>query len=294
MKKRNQKKIRYILLLLVVTLFCTVVISAAVCHFALKVTDYTVSLDGVQASAKIVCISDLHSREFGKDNVRLLDQISAQIPDAIFVVGDMISNDATDTEVQQLLNLLIALQEIAPVYFAPGNHEEEYINNGGNDLLDRVSQTGAVVVNDSYVDTEIGGGQIRIGGTMGHAFPFGRTWEEFETSPEYVFLNEMEATELPTVVLAHMPDTFIFNNAYTYWNTDLVISGHTHGGVIRVPFVGGVYAPMQGLWPEYDCGYYCLGGHIQMVITSGLAGYDWVPRIFNRPEICIVHLEPVM
>ena len=126
---------------------------------------------------------------------------------------------------------------------------------------------------------------------MGHAFPFGRTMEEFENSDEYVFLREMEKTDVPTIVLAHMPDTFIFNGAHNYWdNIDFVVSGHTHGGVIRLPFAGGVYSPMQGLFPEYDHGFYMLGEEMQMVITSGLSGYKFVPRILNFPEICVLNL----
>ena len=116
--------------------------------------------------------------------------------------------------------------------------------------------------------------------------------EEFESSDEYIFLKDMEKTDLPTIVLAHMPDTFIFNGAHNYWsNIDLVVSGHTHGGVVRLPFVGGLYAPMQSFFPEYDYGFYMLGEKMQMVITSGLSGYKFIPRFLNLPEICVLNLE---
>lgn len=126
---------------------------------------------------------------------------------------------------------------------------------------------------------------------MGHAFPFGRTMEEFESSDEYVFLKDTENTDLPTIVLAHMPDTFIFNGAHNYWsNIDFVVSGHTHGGVVRLPFAGGLYAPMQGFFPEYDHGFYKLGEEMEMVITSGLSSYKFIPRFLNLPEICVLNL----
>ena len=97
---------------------------------------------------------------------------------------------------------------------------------------------------------------------------------------------------MPKICLAHMPDTFIFNGAYNLWNVDLVLSGHTHGGLIRLPFIGGLYAPMQGWFPEYDQGYFRLGEHMEMVITSGLAGHGMIPRINNPPEIVVIDLVP--
>ena len=192
-----------------------------------------------------------------------------------------------------MVALLCRLNEIAPTFFAPGNHELEYISRTGDDLLTKVSNAGITIVNDSYVDCNFGGQTIRIGGSMGHAFPFGRTLEEFQSSDIYKFLTEFEDTDLPTVCLAHMPDTFIFNNAASYWpGVDLVISGHTHGGMIRLPFVGGLIAPMQGFFPDYDRGYFKLSSNMQMIIGTGLAGYGIVPRIFNLPEICVIDIVP--
>ena len=158
------------------------------------------------------------------------------------------------------------------------------------DFLDAVTAAGAVVVNDSYVDVTLAGQPLRIGGTFGHAFPFGRTAEEFAASPEYRFLTAFEDTDRPTVCLAHMPDTFIFNGAAGYWDVDLVLSGHTHGGLIRLPWVGGLYAPMQGWFPPYDRGQFWLSDTMQLIITSGLAGYKAVPRVNNLPEIAVVTL----
>ena len=262
-----------------------------ICNTAVSVVSYNVKVDSVTTPVHAVVISDLHGKEFGRDNSRLIAKIEAQDPDVIFLVGDMIECDSDKDDVQRLLSFIEALVPVAPVYFSPGNHELEYIETDDT-LLEQVVGAGAVVVNDSYVDVEIAGQTLRIGGTMGHGFPFGRTKEEFEASPEYVFLSDFENTDEPKICLAHMPDTFIFNGAYNYWDVDLVLSGHTHGGLIRIPFAGGLYAPMQEWFPEYDRGYFLLGDHIQMIITSGLAGYKHIPRINNLPELVVVDIVP--
>lgn len=252
---------------------------------------YSVALQNLGGPVRIVLLSDLHGKSFGRDNSRLIAKIGEQSPDVIFLDGDMIDRSADPSDVQELLRLIERLCEIAPVYFAPGNHELEYMQTDDS-LLTQVTEAGAVVVNDSYVDVTIAGQPLRIGGTMGHAFYFGRSEEEFSSSPEYQFLKAFEDTDVPKICLAHMPDTFIFNGAYNLWNVDLVLSGHTHGGLIRLPFIGGLYAPMQGWFPEYDRGYFRLGEHMQMVISAGLSGHSVIPRINNPPEIVVIDLVP--
>lgn len=269
----------------------SLLLSVLICRFFIRTVEYTVPLQGVDTPVRIAVISDLHGREFGRANVRLVEKIRAQRPDVIFLDGDMIDRSADPADVQRLLELIGTLCEIAPVYFAPGNHELEYMETDAS-LLEQVAAAGAAVVNDSYADVTIAGQTLRIGGTMGHGFYFGRSQEAFEASPEYRFLQDFEQTDAPKICLAHMPDTFIFNGAYELWDVDLVISGHTHGGLVRLPFAGGLYAPMQGWFPEYDRGLFRLGDHMQMIITSGLAGHGWLPRVNNLPEIAVAELVP--
>ena len=283
---------RKIAISIILTLVIVVLMVTVVGNCLLSVTEYTINLSEMSSSARVVVISDLHGKEYGRDNKRLLAKISEQKPDAIFVVGDMLSDGDAENGFSKTTKLLIDLLDIAPVYFSYGNQEKEYSGGIIDEFASTITENGIIVLDDSYVDCEIGGQKIRIGGTMGHAFPFGRTKEEFENSKEYIFLKDMEKTDSPTIVLAHMPDTFIFNGAHNYWsNIDLVVSGHTHGGVVRIPFVGGLYSPMQGLFPEYDYGFFTLGDKMKMVITSGLSGYKFIPRFLNLPEICVLNLE---
>lgn len=286
------KRKKHLVKITAATVICLTVFLAVLFGNAhISAESYSVSLQNLGGLVRIVLLSDLHGKSFGRENSRLIAKIQEQTPDAIFLDGDMIDRSADPTDVQELLRLIKRLHEIAPVYFAPGNHELEYMQTDTS-LLTQVAEAGAVVVNDSYADVTLAGQPLRIGGTMGHAFYFGRSEEEFSSSPEYQFLKAFEDTDVPKICLAHMPDTFIFNGAYNLWNVDLILSGHTHGGLIRLPFIGGLYAPMQGWFPEYDQGYFRLGEHMQMVITSGLAGHGMIPRINNPPEIVVIDLVP--
>ena len=286
MKNKEKNALMLLAVGLIVTIAATIISNTCI-----KAADYSVELPGFSGNARIVVISDLHGKEYGKDNRQLLAKISEQNPDAIFVVGDMLDDGDAENSFSKTTKLLNTLLDIAPVYFSYGNQEKEYSDDIIDGFVKTITESGILVLDDSFVDCEIGGQKIRIGGTMGHAFPFGRTKEDFENSNEYIFLKDMEKTDLPTIVLAHMPDTFIFNDAHNYWsNIALVVSGHTHGGIVRLPFAGGLYSPMQGFFPEYDYGFYTLGEKMQLVITSGLSGYKFIPRFLNLPEICVLTL----
>lgn len=286
------KKALKILIILICAMAAAAVISAIVCRFKLSVKQYDAALEGVESPVKAVLISDLHGREYGEENERLINTIAQQNPDVIFLDGDFLSRNSDEENVEDFLKLIPKLAELAPVYYSPGNHEADLIATDFPDLLERIENAGAVVVNDSFVEAGFNGQTLRIGGTLGHMYEFGRTPEEYKSSDEYKFMEEFTDTETPTVCLCHRPDTFIFCKAYANWDVDLVLSGHTHGGVMRIPGIGGVIAPMQGLFPEYDSGYFKLGDHMQLVISPGLSGYNAMPRIFNLPEVSVINIVP--
>lgn len=266
-------------------------VSAVVCSRELKVTEYDVGIDGLTSPARVVVISDLHSREYGEDNSALLALIAAQHPDAVFAVGDMINRSADEEDILQFLELLVKLQEIAPVYYSPGNHESDYMTDRDSGLLGRVSATGVTVLLDEYVETQLGGNTVRIGGTMGHYYRYEWSEEQKNDPPDYAMQEEIGSTDVPSIVLMHMPENMIADSARKNWNADLYISGHTHGGVVRLPLIGGLVAPTQGLFPKYDQGFFTVDGRLKLIITSGLAGYGPIPRIFNRPEICVIDMK---
>lgn len=277
---------KIILIIIISAALITGIVSAVVCSGSLKVEQYSLSIDNIETPVKLVCISDLHSKEFGDNNSDLLALIEQQKPDAILADGDMINRYASESDVQNFINLLENLLKIAPVFYSTGNHEVDYMETHGEDLLQQIADTGAVVLYDNYVETEIAGNTIRIGGSSGHYRSSNWTKKQ-----DYAMQKEIGDSDLPAIVMMHMPENLVLDSARKDWNADLYVSGHTHGGVIRLPFVGGVYAPSQGFFARYDYGQYLVDDRINLIITSGLAGYEWMPRVFNRPEICVITLQ---
>lgn len=266
-------------------------ISAFVCSRVIKVTQYDVELDGITNPVKLVVVSDIHGKVFGDDNEPLCELVAAQEPDAIVLLGDLFPSDFQEADAAYVLHLTEQMQSIAPVYFAMGNHEKSYTARYGDTWIDAIKDTGATVFDETCLDLELRGNTIRFGGSMGHGHLFGRTEEQFEASADYKILTEMQESPYPAILLAHWPDTVALSDGPQRWKIDLVLCGHTHGGVVRVPGIGGVYAPLQGWWPKYDYGEFRLNAQMRMIITSGLSGHGQVPRIFNLPEICVINLH---
>ena len=169
------KRKKHLVKITAATVICLTVFLAVLFGNAhISAESYSVALQNLGGPVRIVLLSDLHGKSFGRDDSRLIAKIGEQTPDVIFLDGDMIDRSADSADVQELLRLIKRLHEIAPVYFAPGNHELEYMQTDTS-LLTQVAEAGAVVVNDSYAEVTLAGQPLRIGGTMGHAFYFGRS-----------------------------------------------------------------------------------------------------------------------
>lgn len=255
----------------------------------ISVEEYAIPSAGKAEGVQIALISDLHGREFGEDNKKLVRKIAGQAPDLICVVGDMFEADASDDEIANFAALLRELVEIAPVFVSYGNTEITYEAANGAQWRQIVENVGATVLEEDYVDLEINGQALRVGGLFDYAFDNAQNEAAWKASETYRFLSDFTDTDAYKILLCHRPDCFIYGGAYNDWKIDLVLCGHTHGGLWRLPLVGGLYAPEQGWFPKYDKGPFTLG-EIKMVITSGLSGHGWIPRMLNLPEITMIRL----
>lgn len=262
-------------------------------NYHISVSRYTLSSPKIAAPIRVVFLSDLHGREFGKDNARLLKTIAEQEPDLIGLVGDIFNQDADAAEIDAMCDFIHACTEIAPVFFGLGNHEVSYLETDSAGLLERIEEAGAVVVNNDYVDLEICGSSIRIGGYMGYfGQPHMMTHDPEQIALEREFFGDFKTTERFKLLLNHIPTGWLDWEYINKDSVDLVLSGHYHGGVIRIPILEqGLFAPYVGKFPPYTKGIF-VGKKATCVLTTGMAGSYGFPRFFNPPEICAVDILP--
>ena len=279
-----KKKIRYIF-------FIGVMILSTLCYYEIKtsykdlnLSNYIVNTKKINNGINFVIISDLHDNEIGENNKELVDKIMNQSPDAILVVGDMINNNSKDSDI--VINFMKQLSKNARVFYSLGNSEEDYIKAGNSDLIKELENIDVTVLDNEYEDLKIKNTTIRIGGMYDYAFGLDKY-----NSDTYDFLSEFQYTDNYKIMMAHRPDSFIFGDASIIWDIDLVVSGHTHGGQVVFPFLGGLYVGDQGWFPKYTKGLYDLN-RMRVIITSGLgSNKQKLPRFNNPPEIVDLELN---
>lgn len=280
------KKHRIIIFTTAAAIF--LLLSVIISNYNIDINTYNYS-ENKSEVGRIVLISDLHGREFGEYNKQLIDKIISLKPDIICLAGDFIDEDNTTDDNAEFIDFLNKISEISPVCYSYGNHDLGYYNTNGFSLLDDIRKTGCIVLDEEFVDVEINGKQIRIGGMFDYAFNQQYlSPEEWKHDSTFIFLDKFTDTARTKILMCHRPESFIYEDA-SLWNVDYVLCGHTHGGIWRLPFIGGVIAPEQGFNPEYDKGEYDIN-NIKMIISSGLSGYKKIPRLFNSPEITVIEI----
>ncbi len=227
-------------------------------------------------------VADLHNTSFGPGNEDLIEKLAASHPDIIAVTGDLIGMEHDDFTTA--MDLLGKLKEIAPIYFVAGNHEVR--NRHYEKFRQALSELGVQVMNNEETWIPYGGSKIRLIGITDPTVP-GDQWGRTEASVMAAVLEELEFED-PSfrLLLSHRPEYF---ELYAAHGLDLVLSGHAHGGQIRLPFIGALAAPGQGWFPAYTEGLHEEGG-TYLAVSRGL-GNSLIPlRVNNPPELVIVRL----
>lgn len=234
---------------------------------------------------KIVQLSDLHMMEYGDNNYKITEIVSAENPDIIVLTGDFINRRSKEEyggQTAKVRPFFEELVKIAPCYFISGNHE--WASGELVKFTEMLKEVGINYLRNEFVILEKGEDQILLAGV----------------EDENGFADQIKPDELVESIRNDYPEEFmVFLGHRNSWlqkypdlPVDLIFAGHAHGGVVRLPFVGGVLGTERNLFPEYDGGLYNEGNY-DMVLSRGLGGNEIIPRVLNNPEIITVELRKI-
>lgn len=231
----------------------------------------------------IVQISDLHNKNFGEEQSKLLEKVKSLSPDIIVVTGDLIDRRKYNLDVA--MSFINKAVEIAPIYYVSGNHEAW--SGKYSEIKERLIEAGVNIIDDANVEIKRGDERIQLLGLSDPAFLTSNYIDGTDTSSIERNLSNWSEIEGFKILLSHRPELF---DLYSRNNINLVFSGHAHGGQIRIPFIGGLIAPNQGFFPKYTSGSYN-SDKTTMFVSRGLGNSLFPLRVFNRPEIISVTLK---
>lgn len=286
LKKENRRKTRFITPLIMLGVVLLIVglclFNILYCDSNFEVNFYHVESTHVSSDIRLVVLSDVHLKEYGEGNSKLLDAVSALHPDLIISAGDMVTYGEDDYE--SMLTLCEGLADIAPFYGVMGNHEDEKVYLEGDDeLRDRFADTGMIPLINKCERLRVKNNEIEIVGVSGDKDGF----------DNYGGARAMESLDRSRTALricvAHVPT--LFDERLDEYKFDIGIAGHTHGGVVRLPVVGGLYSAEEGFLPDYDGGMYTLDNGAELFVSRGLGNSGSIPRFNNTPELGVIDVR---
>ena len=235
----------------------------------------------------VLCqVSDVHNEARGEGNAALLRALREAAPDLICITGDFLDSRRTDLDFA--LELAGQLAEIAPAVYVTGNHEARRMDLSA--LEAGLAALGVQVLRDDWTPLARGGEEIALLGLDDPGFAAGEDWtlaEGLDQTQARLSALLAQAGDRFSLVLSHRPELL---PAYADAGADLVLSGHAHGGQVRLPGIGGLFAPGQGILPRLTSGVHARG-ETRLVVSRGLGNSSFPLRVFNPPEIVTVTLR---
>lgn len=278
----------------ILLIILAIVISAGISRYATAVKYYTIVNDDIPRSVRIVQLSDLHGMTFGDNNSRLVEKVRILAPEIIVMTGDMFNSDADDEQIDLVCNTIKSLKEIAPVFYSYGQAESEYIAENGKDVIKKLEKAGATILEkkskeiiiDKKSDVNNQTVKIQLGGVYGNLDS-----SDIKYGKEQEFLNKFQKKDGIKILLANNASGLLKNGYIDKWNLDIVLSGRTHGGQVRIPFIGGVIDPDGGFFTDYLKGRFDRSDSV-VIVSAGLGSDTYFPpRLSNVPEIVCVDIE---
>jgi len=272
----------WVLLLLIVAVAALLLDS----YYRIVTTEYVLEYSNLPDAFdgfRIAVLSDIHAAVFGKDNIRLVSKVRDTAPDIIVIAGDFTDHydkPPIDGQLAIAENLVSELSLIAPLYYITGNHEWD--DGGIRELLPMLEEHGVTVLRNKYVLLESGGESLVLAGTDDPNGPADMTKPE-----EFVERVRQAEGDSFFIMLEHRNGNLPL---YSELGIDLVLSGHAHGGIIRLPFTDGLIGPSREWLPSYTNGLYSMGS-TNMVVSRGIGNHTGWPRFLNNPHIPVVILK---
>lgn len=236
---------------------------------------------------KIVQLSDLHSKSFGNNNEMLIDMIDKESPNIIVMTGDMVTANEKDFTV--FYSLVKELTKKYRVYYVYGNHEGELSLKLKSEITAFLKENGVIVLDNDYISIEKNDEKINLYGLC-----YTQKYYSYKGGKKHIITENYIKNKLGTIdknkyniLLTHNP---LFFDAYSGYGFDLTLSGHVHGGLIRLPFIGGILSPERKFFPQYSAGVY-EKGNSKLVVSRGLSRGTKGFRFFNRPDVVSITLK---
>ena len=248
-----------------------------------KITYNSLNIPGEFNGYKMIHVSDLHNKMFGENQRKLIKKIEQTSPDIILVTGDII--DRRKYNLDAAMMFIDKAINIAPMYYVSGNHEAW---SGEYDIIKhRLINSGVQILDDYKTKITKDGADIELIGLSDPDFLTNNYIEGTDSTRLENQLSRLSTDPGFKILLSHRPELF---NIYANENIDLIFSGHAHGGQFRIPGIGGLVAPDQGLFPKYTSGVY-KQGQSSLIVSRGLGNSIIPVRVFNRPELIAVTLQ---
>lgn len=254
----------------------------------LQVAHHTLNI-GLTKPLKLVCLADLHGKQFGKNNKNLMEQVSALTPDLIVFPGDTLSADCHN--LVPTIKTLKKLRFIAPCFLIAGNHEHR--SGRWSEIAAKFRAAGVVVLENSQFDGYIHGNPVHIlgldEGLAVSRFDYVKAaCKTLKYADNREALRTLSQQDGLRIVLSHFPEHYALIDELSYCRVpfDLMLCGHAHGGQVRLGKQLALYAPGQGLFPRFCQGLH--GSNPTLIVSRGLGNDSPLPRVHNRPEIVAV------
>ncbi len=257
-----------------------------------RTVTYTLESEKIPRDIKITLLADLHNKDFGKGNAKLLDEINAFSPDLVCFAGDMVTSGwSVSFDYQGTLSFLQKIAEQYPVCYGLGNHEQNFkedrekFPHDFDDLKQAVTAMGIDFLDNTHVSFDELSATV-YGLNLEYAYYRRGRQKQLSTQKIEELLGRADPEKF-TILLAHNPAYF---ETYAKWQPDLVLAGHVHGGIVRLPFLGGVISPGLKLFPKYDYGLF-RSENTTMIISCGIGSHSIPVRINNKAELVNISIK---